>query len=265
MPQDNIRRAKVTRVEGKRRKTRDDDLAVEEPLELRVHDTPVAVIMRTPGDDFALAAGFLFTEGIVASNADIGVISYCANTEDPALRNVINVKLTRDVSLDSLKRNTFAVSSCGICGKAAIDSIRVRAKPVKPMSLSRGLIVRLPDKLRAAQDVFSRTGGLHAAGVFDLRGNLLLLKEDVGRHNAVDKAVGTALLRDTDLSKTILLVSGRASFEIMQKAAVARIPVVCAISAPSSLAVEFARDFKMTLVGLLRGETMNVYAGKVTR
>lgn len=240
-------------------------MAVEEPLELRVHDQPVAVLMRTPGDDFALAAGFLFTEGIVTSPSDLGVICYCPNTEDPARRNVVNVRLTRKVSLDSLRRNTFATSSCGVCGKAAIESIRVRVRPVRPISISRRLIAGLPDRFRAAQDGFSKTGGLHAAGVFDRRGNLLLLKEDVGRHNAVDKVVGAALLGEMDLSKTVLMVSGRAGFEIVQKAAVARIPVVCAISAPSSLAVDFARKFNMTLVGLLRGKTMNVYSGRVAR
>jgi FdhD protein len=177
--------------------------------------------------------------------------------------NIVNVTPTRRVSLAGLKRNTFAVTSCGICGKAVLESVRRRIEPIRSsLAVGAEVIYGLPETLRRAQPLFSKTGGLHAAGVFETSGRLILLKEDVGRHNAVDKAVGDALIRERlPLDRHLLLVSGRASFEIIQKAAVARIPVVCAISAPSSLAVELAQELGMTLAGLVRGRTMNVYTG----
>lgn len=264
MPRKEIVKVKLFKARNGRSTRQDDFVVVEEPMEVRVDNRPVAVIMRTPGDDFALAAGFLYTEGILASLDDVGVVSYCRNTDDPSLMNIVNVKPTRKLDLSSLKRNTFAASSCGLCGKAALEHVRVSVRPVKSrLEVAAETMYGLPDALRASQPIFSRTGGLHAAGIFDESGSLVYLKEDIGRHNAVDKVVGEALMRDgLPLSRHILLVSGRVSFEIMQKAARGGIPIVGAISAPSSLAVDFAKEFGMTLVGLLRGRSMNVYAGK---
>jgi FdhD protein len=264
MPRKELVQVRLVKAQNGRARRRTDAVAVEEPMEVRVDNKPAAVIMRTPGDDFALAAGFLYTEGLLNSADDIGVISYCRNTDDPALMNIVNVKPVRRISLARLKRNTYSASSCGICGKAALDLIRTRVDPIRSrLVVKADILYRLPETLRASQPIFGRTGGLHAAGVFDEHGQLLFLKEDIGRHNAVDKVVGEALMRGSlPLSRHILLVSGRASFEIMQKAARAGLPIVAAISAPSSLAVDFAREFGMTLAGLLRDRTMNVYAGQ---
>lgn len=243
----------------------EDVLAVEEPLEIRIHNEPISITMRTPGDDFHLAAGFLFTEGVVRSNDDIGTIRYCENTENPDLRNIVNVTLAGGLKVDlaRLKRNFYATSSCGICGKASIDLIRTQAPPLSDSARVRlDALFGLAGQLRRSQSVFEKTGGLHAAAIFDLKGNLLDTREDIGRHNAVDKAIGAMLLQGAaPLERNILLVSGRASFEIMQKAVMASIPIVCAVSAPSSLAVQFASECGMTLVGFLRGEEMNIYAG----
>jgi len=251
---------------GGRREVREGFLAVEEPLEIRIHDRPVTVTMRTPGDDRDLAAGFLFTEGIVRQSQDLGTIRHCATAEDPDERNVVNVTLAPGVpfDLERLRRNFFGNSSCGLCGKAAIEQIRTEAPPLESsLKVSPTMILRLPPVLREAQEVFEKTGGLHAAGIFDASGKLVVAREDIGRHNAVDKSIGAMLLQDrVPLNRHILLVSGRASFEILQKALMASISVVCAVSAPSSLAVEFARECGMTLVGFLRGEEMNVYAGE---
>jgi len=262
----------TTRFHGPSAAPADDLLAVEEPLEVRLQGQPIAVIMRTPGDDFELAAGFLVTEGILRSPSDVGAISYCKDAEPPNLENVVDVVLADGVpfDLERLRRNVYASSSCGICGKATIEAIHAHAPPVAAdFTLPPGLLYALPDRLRAAQSAFDRTGGLHAAGLFDLDGNLIVLREDVGRHNAVDKIVGHLLLRDllpatdrqSDTDRRVLMVSGRAGFEIVQKALVARIPVVAAVSAPSSLAVDLAVESNMTLVGFLRGDRLNVYAG----
>jgi FdhD protein len=235
-------------------------------MEIRV-DAPgleqrrVAVTMRTPGHDFELAAGFLFTEGIVAAQTDVRSVRYCDVPREEQQYNVVTVDLRRPYDPELLQRNFYTTSSCGICGKASLDSISVRCAPVAAgPEVAESVVVALPDRLREAQRVFDRTGGLHAAGLFDTAGTLLELREDVGRHNAVDKLVGRALLAgELPLSERVLMVSGRLSFEIVQKAAVAGIPIVCAVSAPSSLAVDTGRRFGMTLVGFLRGSRFNIY------
>jgi FdhD protein len=240
---------------------RPDLLATEEPLEIRVNDRPLAVTMRTPGDDIDLAAGFLATEGLVRAAPDITSIRICGDG------NVAEVTLAAGLGVDDdrLRRNFLTTSACGVCGKASIDSVRVRARydvAADRVRVAPATLAMLPGTLRDAQRVFASTGGLHAAGVFAADGSLLALREDVGRHNAVDKAVGWALREGRlPLAGCILLVSGRASFELVQKAVVAGLPVVAAVSAPSSLAADLAEESGMTLVGFLRGGSMNVYAG----
>lgn len=248
---------------------RPDTLAAEEPLEIRVAGRPLTVTMRTPGNDFDLARGFLVSEGVVTRAADVLGIRYCAGaTRDGSnTYNVLDVLLADGVATPdpSLERNFYTTSSCGVCGKASLEAVRtVSSFPVDddPVRLSAATIVTMPDKLRAAQRVFDRTGGLHAAGLFDVDGELLCVREDVGRHNAVDKVIGWALDSDrVPLSGTVLMVSGRASFELVQKAVMAGIPAMAAVSAPSSLAVDLAREMGLTLVGFLRGATMNIYSG----
>jgi FdhD protein len=248
---------------------RSDALVAEEPLELRVGGRPVSVTMRTPGDDFDLVAGFLVTEGMVGTAEDIAALRYCASTGDDGANtyNVIDAALAPGTVLPELAvtRNFYTTSSCGLCGKASIDAIRTSARydvAADPLRLSPTVLATLPDTLRAAQRVFARTGGLHAAGLFAADGELLALREDVGRHNAVDKVVGWAVRGGRlPLRGCVLLVSGRASFELTQKALMAGIPVLAAVSAPSSLAVELAEESGMSLVGFLRGTSMNVYTG----
>lgn len=217
--------------------------------------------MRTPGHDEELAVGFLVSEGLLKNKKDVAKIEPHPRNEN---QNVINVFLSADISvnLQQLTRHVFMSSSCGLCGKASIESVHQQFPKIEnSIHVSPDLIFSLPEKLRALQKTFELTGGLHAAAVFDLSGNLIIAREDVGRHNAVDKVLGFTFLNGTfPLEKNILLVSGRASFEIMQKALAARIPVVCAVSAPSSLAVEFAQESGQTLIGFLRGERMNVYS-----
>jgi len=242
-----------------------DSLAVEEPLEIRLAGCNVAVTMRTPGHDFDLAAGFLFTEGIIRSGEDIASIVHCPSGDGEPDSNVVNIN-PRDPGLvdpDRWRRNFFATSSCGICGKASIEAIRQEASPIPSGArVSSRTLYRLQGDLRRGQEVFGETGGLHAAGLFDLDGRCLTLREDVGRHNAVDKVVGDALFRGMiPLHDCVLMASGRASFEIMQKALMAGIPIVAAVSAPSSMAVDLARSANMTLVGFLRPGRFNVYAG----
>lgn len=254
---------------------RTDVLAGEEPLEIRLfagEGSPgvrVAVTMRTPGSDFELAAGFLLSEGVLQDRRQVRAISYCT---DPALDpeqnyNVVNVYLQPGVTVDveRLRRHGFASSGCGICGKAAIEHVRAATHPLDAGDgpvLAPEVVARLGEALRSAQQLFDRTGGLHAAGLFDGEGRLLVLREDVGRHNAVDKVIGWAFLEGMlPLSRHVLMVSGRAGFEIVQKAAMAGIPVLAAVSAPSSLACRAARELGMTLVGFARGPRFNVYAG----
>ncbi len=241
-----------------------DELAVEEPLQIRLAGEDVVVTMRTPGNDEELAAGFLFTEGIIAGKHHIEEIGYCLDDEASA-RNIINVTPTERGLLEPGRwgRNFYSTSSCGICGKTSIDQITSQAGLIKHTAKVRlGTLYALEQKVRDAQAVFARTGGLHAAALFDLDGNMSVLREDVGRHNAVDKVIGHALLKSMlPLEKHILFVSSRASFEIVQKALMAGIGIMVVVSAPSSLAVELARQGGMTLVGFLREESLNVYAG----
>ncbi len=262
----NFTHARVLAVHDGTRSERTDTLATEEPLEIRVQGTDqeqaqVAVTMRTPGGDFELAVGFLFTEGLIAPG-DVRRVAYCDTLPGEDQRyNVVSVTLGRPFDAEHLRRNFFANSSCGVCGKAALEDIEVRCAPVGPgPEVDVAILVSLPERLREAQKVFERTGGLHAAGLFTIEGEPQAVREDVGRHNAVDKVIGERYLAgDLPVSDRILQVSGRASFEIVQKAAVAGIPIVSAVSAPSSLAVEAAERFGMTLVGFVRDGRANVY------
>jgi FdhD protein len=237
----------------------------EEPLEIQIGGAPLAVIMRTPGHDEELAWGFLRTERVIDDPSQVQSIRHCATAPSPeAEGNVLQIVLRPGVTLDleRLRRNLYASSSCGICGKAAIENVLHSAPPVvDESSVDIGVLYELPDRLRSEQSVFSRTGGLHAAGVFSLDGRAVVVREDVGRHNAVDKVVGWATLRGVSLGGHILLVSGRTSYEIVQKALAARIPIVAAVSAPSSLAVDLARRADMTLAGFVRGHHLSLYAG----
>src|SRR3990170_230458 len=265
-------KVRVRVVEEGRARVRPDSLATEEPMEIRLisgdNRQTVAVTMRTPGADFELAAGFLYGEGIVSSPEDILKISYCIDPDVDAEQqyNIVNVELRGGLSYDprSLERHFYTTSACGVCGKASLEQLELRGCPVIPPGpqIAAETIYSLPEKLREAQGLFEATGGLHAAALFDAEGNLVALREDVGRHNATDKLVGWALLEGRlPLGGHIVMVSGRSSFEIMQKSLVAGVPIVCAISAPSSLAVDVAREFGMTLVGFLREGRFNVYAG----
>ena len=246
---------------------RPDDLAAEEPLEIRIRRTPLAVTMRTPGQDIDLAMGFLLTEGVIGTAADVVTAQLCAGTDTPNTYNVVDVVLGDDVPPPETdpSRNFYTTSSCGVCGKASIDAVRTRSRfdiTTDGVSVTAQTLASLPDKLRAAQRTFDRTGGLHAAGLFTAGGDLLVLREDVGRHNAVDKVIGWALREGLlPLTGHVLLVSGRASFELTQKAWMAGIPMLAAVSAPSTLAAELADEAGMTLVGFLRGPSMNVYTG----
>jgi FdhD protein len=252
--------------DGKLRR-KDDYLAAEEPLEIRIGDDPLSVTMRTPGHDPELAAGFLFTEGLIQRRDQILKLQNAEPQDDINPGNVIEAELATEAAPDfaKMKRHFFAASSCGICGKASIDSIRSRllASPNPDFRLDADILLRLPDALHDSQDVFQRTGGLHAAALFDPNGKLLVLREDIGRHNAVDKVIGWALLEGrVPLSDSVLLVSGRGGFEIVQKAIVAGVPVVASVSAPSSLAVQLARELHLTLIGFLRGRRFVIYAGE---
>ncbi|WP_116246266.1 formate dehydrogenase accessory sulfurtransferase FdhD [Nocardiopsis sp. FIRDI 009] len=263
-------RDKVLRVRDGVAGERVDTLVVEEPLEIRVDGAALTVTMRTPGADFDLATGFLVGEGVVASAEEVAAIRYCAGATEDGVNtyNVLDVSLAPGVPRPdaSLERNFYTTSSCGLCGKASLDAVRTRARwPVEGdgLRVSARTLALLPDRLRSAQRVFDRTGGLHAAGLFTADGEPLAVREDVGRHNAVDKLVGWALQDDRlPLRETVLMVSGRASFELTQKAWMAGIPALAAVSAPSSLAVDLAAEAGMTLVGFLRGSSMNVYAGR---
>ncbi|MEU8781595.1 formate dehydrogenase accessory sulfurtransferase FdhD [Streptomyces sp. NPDC048637] len=290
-------RRRVIRIRDGAVSTRPDTLVAEEPLEIRLGGKPLAITMRTPGDDFALAAGFLVSEGVLASAGELANIVYCAGAtgagtarpwasphaneaehEEEAgsgggnnTYNVVDVRLAEGVPVPdiTLERNVYTTSSCGLCGKASLDAVRTSARwpldtsPDTPVRIAPATLSALPDRLRAAQRVFERTGGLHAAALFTTDGELLDIREDVGRHNAVDKIVGRAVQQGRlPLSSCVLMVSGRASFELAQKAVMAGIPVLAAVSAPSSLAVDLAVETGLTLVGFLRGASMNVYAGE---
>jgi FdhD protein len=263
-------RRRVTRVslETGARST-EDLLAAEEPLEIRVGGIPLAVTMRTPGHDFDLAAGFLVSEGVVVAAGEVVATRYCAGATAEHLNtyNVLDVTLASGVAAPdpSLERNFYTTSSCGLCGKASIDAVRTHSHwdvHADDVVVPASLLATFPDRLREGQDVFDKTGGLHAAGLFDARtGELLVLREDVGRHNAVDKVVGWAVTNGMlPLRGTVLMVSGRSSFELTQKALMAGIPFLAAVSAPSSLAAELATEAGITLVGFLRGSSMVVYS-----
>ena len=260
-----VDKRRIVTVRDGQRRARVDHLAAEEPLEIRVGGEAVSVTMRTPGDDFELALGFCLTEGVVAADAVAG-IRYCAGKDADTGENTYNVvdvtqRTPTPVSAE-LRRNVYTTSSCGICGTASIAAVRKRVPSVvdDPLTMDAPTLVGLPDGLRDAQRVFERTGGLHAAAVFTASGELVCLREDVGRHNAVDKVIGWAATAGAlPLHGHVLMVSGRVAFEIAQKALYAHIPMVAAVSAPSSLAVSLADEAGMTLVGFLRGDSMNVY------
>jgi FdhD protein len=259
----------VIAVRAGQARRRRDRLAGEEPMEIRAggpgqEAAPVAVTMRTPGHDFELAVGFLFTEGLLPSDG-LAEIRYCGLGDEEGQRfNVVSVRTRGPFDAGASARATPATAACGVCGKASLDAVEVRCAPILPgFRVAASTLLGLPGALRAGQRVFDRTGGLHAAGLFGADGELLALREDVGRHNAVDKLVGRALLAgELPLADRVLMLSGRAGFELVQKAAVAGAPVVCAVSAPSSLAVEAAERLGVTLVGFLRGDGFNLYAGE---
>jgi FdhD protein len=269
-PKGSKSQARVWVVENGKMRSRSDYITTEEPLEIRLLSPrrTIAVTMRTPGADFELAAGFLYTEGVISNRQDIQRLSYCVDTEiDGEQRfNIVNVELPEDLHphLQPLERHFYTSSACGVCGKASLESLRLRdVTPIPPEpQVTPEILYSLPEQLRAAQGIFKATGGLHAAALFDAQGQLLAVREDVGRHNALDKLIGSALLSDRlPLHNHIVMVSGRSSFEILQKCIVAGIPIICAVSAPSSLAVSVAREFEVTLIGFLRGQKFNVYSG----
>lgn len=267
-------RAPIVRYErGMSIATADDAIAVEEPLEIRLGQTengrlqhrPVSITMRTPGDDFELAAGFLFTEGILQSREQVREIHHCGKGKGAT--NTLRVDLAEGVAVDvkRLERNFYTTSSCGVCGKTSIEALATGARTVSPpagFEIDSRLIDELPARLQAEQHAFQSTGGLHASALFSRTGELLGLREDVGRHNALDKLVGSRFLTGAlPANDTILFLSGRASFELLQKAVMAGIPVVCAVGAPSSLAIAAATEFGVTLLGFVRGQRFNVYTG----
>jgi len=256
--------ARVYRVSGGEVEERPDELATEEPLEIRLlqegRDRTVAITMRTPGSDSELALGFLFAEGVIQNRREVLRV-------EPTTPNVVQVELAQGLpepELAGLERHFFATSACGVCGKAGLESLELRiTEPLPPgPEVSPEILAGLPERLRESQGLFATTGGLHAAALFDLKGNLLAVREDVGRHNALDKLIGWALGEGLlPLSNHLVLVSGRSSYEILQKCLVAGVPIVAAVSAPSSLAVELAEKFGLTLIGFLRGDRFNIYSG----
>lgn len=254
----NIITVPIRKIDPDSDKAEQDLVAVEEPLQIRLGDRDFAITMRTPGQDRELAAGFLFTEGVINDPKQIRSIT----TDD---RGAVTVELAPGVEVDFAARNFYVTSSCGVCGKASIDSLKASHCPSPPRGVPQiqsSLIPQLPEKLRQSQPVFSHTGGLHGAGLFNASGELLAVREDVGRHNAVDKLIGAMFLEGkTPLHEDILMLSGRISFELVQKALMAGIPIVAAVGAPSSLAIETALHFGMTLIGFLRGQRYNVYSG----
>ncbi|BAY61434.1 formate dehydrogenase family accessory protein FdhD [Calothrix brevissima NIES-22] len=263
-------KATIRVVENGKIRTRLDYLTTEEPLEIRLisQQRTIAVTMRTPGADFELAAGFLFSEGVINSKKDIQRMSYCVDEsiDGQQRHNIVNIELREELipDLQPLERHFYTNSACGVCGKASLEALHLRNCAIIPQEpiVTPEIIYSLPEKLRAAQGIFTATGGLHAAAVFNTQGELLNVQEDIGRHNALDKLIGSALLSDElPLNNYILLVSGRSSFEILQKSTVAGVPIVCSVSAPSSLAVSVAQEFGITLIGFLRGERFNIYTG----
>ena len=256
----DLKRLQVLKLDEEHPKHIEDEVVVEEPLEIRVNGESITVTMRTPGNDFDLAIGLLWTEGIIRSGDEIGTIAYCPDEDQPELKNVVNIGLVDVNRKVQSSRTSWSTSSCGLCGKATLDAIHQACQPVtSTITIDYDVLYSLPSRLRQAQANFERTGGIHAVALFDARGTLLVLREDIGRHNAVDKVLGAALVGKLRLAETVMMVSGRLGFEIAQKAVVAGIPIVASISAPSSLAVELASEFGMTAIGFLRGRSMNVY------
>jgi FdhD protein len=267
MTGDAVREVDVLRVADGGAESTCDRVAHEEPLEIQLGGAALAVVMRTPGDDIELVTGFLLTERIVEALADVESVRHCSEVANPdAEDNVVRVVLRPGIrtDLEKLRRNLFASSSCGVCGKATLENALATAAPLDdPARIEASLLLALPERLRAAQRAFDETGGLHAAGLFDAEGRLLVAREDVGRHNAVDKVIGWAARAGRmPLAGHLLVVSGRASFEIVQKALAARIPIVAAVSAPSSLAVALAQSAGIALIGFLRGRGFNVYGAR---
>src|SRR5262245_14148529 len=264
MGSEPVERRRLLRVREEGSRTDDDWVVVEEPLEIRVGDAPFAVLMRTPGHDIELAAGFALTEGVVRTATDLGTIRRCdrpnpGSTDGAA--NVVEIGLAPGVVFEpeAVRRNLAVSAACGLCGRATIENLATRARPnPSDRQVPRSIIAALPGRLAEAQGVFQRTGALHAAALFDADGRPLAVREDVGRHNAVDKVIGRALLDRIDLSAAILFVSGRTSFEILQKAAIASLPIVCAVSGPTTLAIDTARAFRITLVNFVRPGSMNI-------
>ena len=258
------RAVEVTRVRGDVRDTRRDHAATEEPMEVRIHGEAFAVIMRTPGRDHDLAAGFLLSEQIILGADQVALIRHCTDPETPDLKNVVDVTLQGEPAVERIRerRQVVTSSSCGLCGRVTLDSLRAEVPPIDAAWQVKGeAVLAWPDRLRAAQAAFDRTGGMHAAGLFDESGELVEVAEDVGRHNAVDKVVGRMLLTERlPLSEYGMAVSGRASFEIVQKALLAGIPVVAAVSAPSTLAIELAEESGITLLGFVRDGGYNIYS-----
>ncbi len=279
MPKPSVAAVRVKKISPGEKLPADDLLAVEEPMEIRLGfgsraeriQKSISVTMRTPGNDFELALGFLFTEGIVRRSEDVLQIRYCTiSNQVENKENSVRVELKEDIAVDlkKLERHFYTTSSCGVCGKTSIDSLLSVVSPQytdhsRLLSVDCGLLISLPKILREQQKIFEHTGGLHASALFDEEGQLILIREDVGRHNALDKIIGAAFTKNLlPLDRHILLLSGRASFELIQKAAMAGIKMVAAVGAPSSLAVETAREFDMTLIGFLRGDRFNIYSGE---
>ena len=267
----------ISKVSGDQRVSKVDSVAVEEPLEIQLSypsaegaaAKSISITMRTPGDDAELAVGFLYTEGIIQSSEQVASVEHAGAADpDSGLRNIIRVALKPgvDVDIGRLQRHFYTTSSCGVCGKASLEALRVTGQESladKGATFPRSIIISLPDKLAAKQEVFAKTGGLHAAAIFDQDGEIRVLKEDVGRHNATDKVIGELLAEGKlPANEMGLMLSGRASFELVQKALVAGIPLLAAVSAPSSLAVQLAQEFDMTLIGFLRNSNFNIYAGE---
>ena len=259
-----MRSLEIVRVTRRRSETVDDSAAVEEPLEVRLHGRPFAVIMRTPGADRELAAGFLFAERVITSSDDLGAIEHCTDTSTVNAGNIVNVLLSDPSRIESLlsgRRYVTTSSSCGLCGRQTIESLAADLAPLSvSWTMTAEAVAPLADRLRSAQSVFDETGGLHAAGLFSPDGTLLDVAEDVGRHNAVDKVVGRRLMREAlPASDALLFVSGRTSYEIVQKALLAGIPIVASVSAPSTLAIDLALAMGLTLIGFVRGDRFNIY------
>jgi FdhD protein len=265
-PRRPVTSLRVRAIDGTEVRDRPDKVVTEEPMEIRVHGPgqeprPLAVTMRTPGNDFELAVGFCRTENVLRDPSDLDSVAYCLAGDGEQEYNVVTIRMRRPYRPVGPDRDFVANASCGLCGKSTLDAVEQHCAPVASGPVvTRSVIAALPDRLRAAQRVFEATGGLHAAATFSPAGDLLVLREDIGRHNALDKLVGQAFLAGMlPLADTVLMVSGRVSFEIVQKAAIAGIPIVCAVSAPSSLAVDAAQRFGQTLVGFLRDDRANVY------